>query len=319
MARKKAKKGQKPLPGIALEKTVARLQQLLDPSSKVTHNEKLKDRTGNVRQYDVVMRGTWAGHSMLGIIECRDHDAPMGPGQVGAFAKQMEDLGATLKIMVSRHGFTDQALTQAVHDHITCLSLLPTDPNITRLSVGSYWYGIVRKWTDCYLSLHFQGPGPKVEWSYETLLWQKKPVLNWFLNELFTKHKEKEPGKYRLVLDFPKGLQIELSSIEYVVHGIVCYATLTYTKKRKWVGWTGEAFFDWHKGQIQIPGDTPLISTGVETDIDLWEDYNGDIPESVKGNEILVRFVVDQYLPDDRPIPDLMSTSPAYNIFALVS
>ena len=106
--------------------------------------------------------------------------------------------------MVSKTGFTKQALTLAAHDHVTCLSLLPTDPDNVALSVGSYWYGIIRKWTDCYLALHFPQPQPIIGWSYETLVCQKKPVMNWFLNELFTKHKDREPGKYRLVLDFPK-------------------------------------------------------------------------------------------------------------------
>ena len=34
-------------PGISLEKVVARIQQMMDPNSTVTHNETLVDRVGN--------------------------------------------------------------------------------------------------------------------------------------------------------------------------------------------------------------------------------------------------------------------------------
>ena len=101
-----------------------------------------------------------------------------------------------------------------------------------------------------------------------------------------------------------------------MIHGIVCYATRISKKKRKWVGWTGQAFFDWHKGRIQIPANTPITSTAVETDIELWDDYDSDVPTTVKGSEILIRFDESQHLPDNSPIPDLMSANPIYTMFA---
>ncbi len=52
--------------GRTLENAVARIEQMLDPNSKVTQNERLADRAGNKREYDVVIRGQFvtaaAGH-----------------------------------------------------------------------------------------------------------------------------------------------------------------------------------------------------------------------------------------------------------------
>src|SRR5215831_18005210 len=89
------------LPGISFEKTVAAIQQMMDPNSTVTHNEKLTDRVGNKRQYDVVIRGQFGGRPVLGVMECKDHSRKKGPDAVEAFAKKSENLGANLRIMVS--------------------------------------------------------------------------------------------------------------------------------------------------------------------------------------------------------------------------
>jgi hypothetical protein len=57
--------------GRSLEKAVARIQQMLDPGSVVTHNEYILDRLGNRRQFDVVIRGHAAGRNYLGVVEAR--------------------------------------------------------------------------------------------------------------------------------------------------------------------------------------------------------------------------------------------------------
>jgi hypothetical protein len=97
----KRKGAAKPLPGIPLEKAVARVQEMLDPNSKVSHNEVLEDRMGNMRQFDVVIRGTFGGHPILGVVECKDHNRKKNTDAVEAFAKKSENLGAHLKIRVN--------------------------------------------------------------------------------------------------------------------------------------------------------------------------------------------------------------------------
>jgi hypothetical protein len=82
------KKVSKKNTGVSLEETVARIQQMMDPESKVTHNEKLVDRVGNTRQYDVVIHERFEGREVLGVIECKDHKRKKGPDAVEAFAKR---------------------------------------------------------------------------------------------------------------------------------------------------------------------------------------------------------------------------------------
>ncbi|MCI0639798.1 MAG: hypothetical protein L0Y58_25355 [Verrucomicrobia subdivision 3 bacterium] len=321
MAKKKPareKWAKKELPGLRLEKAVARVQQMMDKDSVVTHDEKLSDRLGNVRQYDVVIRGTFGGKPMLGIVEVRDHNRRKGPSDVEAFAKKTEHLGANLRMMVSKMGFTPQALVVAKHEFISCLSLLPNDAN-QGLMVGQFWYGMIRRWTDVRLVLRFSPPNPILgEWSYENLLWQKKKIVNWFLNELFNTHScDREPGSYYLSLRFPGGTTIELNGIEYTVTELACVGTLVEKKKRKWVSWTGDAYFDWETNAIQVPGGSPLISTAVETDMTVWDDYGGELPTKATGKQLLLLAFGGQVLPKGTEIPDLMSLGPTRSIAPL--
>jgi hypothetical protein len=305
----------KELPGVALEKAVARIQQMMDKDSVVAHDARLTDRLGNIRQYDVVIRGTFGGRPMLGVVECRDHNRKKGPADIEAFAKKTEHLGANLRMMVSRKGFTDQALVLAKHEFISCLSLLLTDLK-QGLMIGQFWYGIIRRWSDVRLTLRFPPPIPDLgQWSYEGLLWQRKPIIKWFLNELFTTHAEdREPGRYYLSLAFPKGITIKVNGAEYTATEIGCIGELTEQRKRKWLSWTGEAYFDWEKKTIQVPAGVSLIGTAVETDLTTWDDFQGEIPRAPTGNQILLLAFGGQMLPKDAVIPDLMSLGPTRTI-----
>ena len=131
--------------GVSLEQIVARIQQMMDPHSTVTWNEWLTDRVGNRRQYDVVIKGEFGGRPILGIIECKDHNRRKGPADVEAFSKKLENLGARLGLMVSRKGFTPQALELAKHEHIGCLSLLPDDPVQAGFSIGCMFYAVISR------------------------------------------------------------------------------------------------------------------------------------------------------------------------------
>jgi hypothetical protein len=315
-AKKKIKKTKKKeLPGVILEKAVARVQQMMDKNSVVTHNEDLADRLGNIRLCDVVIRGSFGGKPMLGVAECRDHNRKKGPDAVEAFAKKTEHLGANLRMMVSKKGFTRQALVVAKHEFISCFSLLPSD-STQGFMVGQFWYGLIRRWLGVYIVLRFPSPVSDLgQWSYEGLLWQKKPIINWFLNELFETHaKDREPGKYCLSLAFPKGIMIEVNSIECTATEIGCIGELVESRKRTWVSWTGDAYFDWEKNAIQIPGGVPLTSSGVATDMTLWDDFEGKMPTAPIANQMVLLAFGGQTLPKNAVIPDLMSLEPTRTI-----
>lgn len=291
MAKQKTSKNaiqkKKDAPGTSLEKVVCRIQQMMDTNSSVTHNEWLEDRVGNRRQYDVVIRGQFGGRLVLGVVERKDHSRKKGPAAIEAFAKKTENLGANLRLMVSRKGFTKQALKLAKHENIGCLSLLPEDPGQVGFSIGDMWYGVLRLWTNIRLRIHFSAATvPIATFDSNTVKWNGKPVSNWFLRELFTTYaEESKEMEHALQLKFKKKRNIEIEGQEYSVIGITCIATRVYKKKRKWVHWSGDAFLDWHTGQFTIPHKGVVVGSAIETDLSEWPDFDGDIPEIGSSSE----------------------------------
>jgi hypothetical protein len=187
--------------------------------------------------------------------------------------------------MVSKKGFTEQALNLAKHENIGCISLLPEDPKQVGFSIGDMWFGVVSVWTKVRLQIHFAlPPAPMATFDSSTVKWDGKPVINWFLRELFTTHrKETKEGEHALKLVFDEQRNIEIDGKEYAVTGITCLAIRVCRKKRKWVNWSGDAFYDWHTGKFTIPPGGTVVGSAVEPDLSAWPDYEGEIPELGKG------------------------------------
>jgi hypothetical protein len=268
--------------GLKLERTVARIQQMMDPNSTVSHDEWLEDRVGNRRQYDVIIRGKFGGRSLLGVIECKDHNRKKGPDAIEAFAKKTENLCANLRLIVSRKGFTAQALKLAKHEGIGCLSLLSGSAEQLGFSIGQMWYGIHSLWKTYCLIVHFEGTTPPIlEFDSGTVKWQGKPVLNWFRKQLLIDHADEvREGEHYLSLMFDSSRMIEIEGQEYLVKGLSCKAIRIHRKKQKWVSWSGDALYDWHSGRMTIPPNGEVYGSSVETDLDAWSDFEGEIPEA---------------------------------------
>ena len=313
MAKKKTAKKQRTedLPGISLEKAVAPVQQMMDKDSVVTHNETLADRLGNKRQFDVVIRGTFAGKDMLGVIECKDHKHRKGPADVEAFAKKSEHLGANLRMMVSRKGFTKQALVLANHEFISCYSLISNEFH-NGLNFGQFFYGIIGRWENVGIRYGFTTATP-LGFGNGDILWKKMAVCFWFLTELFDKHSANDPGTYRFSVRFPQTLVVECLGVECGLKEMVYVGALTHTKKRLWIAWQGEAVFDWAKGHLCVPPDASLYAA-IAVNMNTWEDYEGEIPNSPEKGGLLIVGRGSQHLPEGTPIPDLSSVNPIFEL-----
>ena len=248
----------KELPGSALEKTVARIQQMMDSNSIVSHDEKLTDRLGNVRQYDVVIRGQFGGRPILGIIECKDHNRKKGPSAVEAFAKKTEHLNANMKMMVSRKGFTEQALKIAKHEGIACLSLPPDNPEIAGFSLGEFWYGKLYEWTNFRLRIEWAESIPALTaFSSETVKWKGEPIINWFLREFLTTHGDETKEDFLTIkVEFIPDRELEFEGSFYKVKAVSCTAQRVCRKKRRWMRFAGDGFFDWHENNLVVPEKT---------------------------------------------------------------
>lgn len=211
--------------GEAFERIVARIQQMMDPTSTVLHNGYLIDRVGNRRQYDVIIRGEFAGRSVLGILECKDHKRKKGPDTVEAFAKKTENLGANLRVIVSKSGFTPQALKLAKHENIGCVSLLPDENAQVGFNIGNIWYGVIRDWKTMRLRLRFSQSVSLASFDPTSVKWQGKPVMNWFKKELFTTYANIETeGLFTITVDFDDPKEIEIGDQILEVCGISCMA-----------------------------------------------------------------------------------------------
>jgi len=312
MAKPKSKRER---PGGELEEAVARIQEMMDPGSSVTRNEWLTDRVGIKRECDVVIRGHFAGQAVLGVIECKDWSRKVGVQNVEAFSKKVENLGANVRAMVSRKGFTKDGLKLAEHEHIGCWSLLPDDPGQVGFSIGQMVYGIIRKWTKLRLHIHFSHtPAPIKRVHGETVKWQGKPVWKWFARELMTKHgDETREGDLTLQCEFEEPRSIEIEGKNYLVNGIDCEAIHVCLRKRTWVQWSGDAYFDWHTQKLHIPPKSTIVSSAIESDMSAWQDYEGEIPEPEKapadGLPMRVTFFSCQKWDthEDEDVPDLSS------------
>lgn len=268
------------MPGTTFEKVVARIQQKMDPKSVVTHNEVLCDRVGNERQCDVVIRGQFGGRPVLGIMECKDHNKRLGPDAIEAFAKKSEHLGANIRIIISKKGFTKSALKLAKHENIGCLSLLPEDPMQAGFSIGDMWYGEIQTWENARLIINFAiSPDPITTFNPNAVKWNNKPIGLWFLRELIATHGDKQTeGTYLLTVRFREEQKLEIDGQEYYATGVDCNATRVCRKKKKWINWSGDAFYDWQSEKFTIAPSGRVVGSAVCSDLTTWLDHEGEIP-----------------------------------------
>ncbi len=273
-------------PGAEFELAVARIQQKLDPNSKVTHNERLVDRIGIKRQCDVVIRGQFGGRPVFGVIECKDHKRKKGVAEIEAFAKKTENLGANLRMMFSKCGFTKSALELAAHEHIECFSTLNDDPRGLAPKFGSWWYAYHHSFGALEVTFFFTEQKLSLpEFEVNNVMLHGQRVMAWFEHQLATEHANcPEPG-VRITLEFDKPQMLEMMPGKlYEVSGISVYAPRVVRKLKKWITYTGDATYEWATKRLTLPANTPLIAWPLENGIEGWIDYDGDIELQMKNN-----------------------------------
>lgn len=105
------------------ELVVKRIYELLSPTCKVIHDDKIKGKdSGTLRQIDVSIRGAVGPHEVLVIVQCKDQRQRVDVNQIHELAGVMEDVGAQHGVMVSNSGFSKSARRLAVRKGIdTCM------------------------------------------------------------------------------------------------------------------------------------------------------------------------------------------------------
>jgi hypothetical protein len=271
--------------GVPLEKAVARIQQMLDPNSTVAHNEWLVDRVGNRRQYDVVIRGSFAGQRVLGVAECKDHADRKGPAEVEAFAKKCDNLGANLRIIFSRMGFTDQGLQQARFEHIVCLSLVPNDPQQGGYPFEAIGYAKFWKWVSIDMALFPREPAVVLpHFEVEQVLYEGRPVAEWFLKELLTTYKNHyntEPISVGLTFNRPRLIEVARNTFE--IASVSFRGTRAFSLRRKALRLLGDGVYNWLDATLQIPKGGQIAAGPFDGGLQDWEKIPGTIPDKPDG------------------------------------
>ena len=124
-------------PGRSFEKAIAAIQKKLDPSATVSHDERIVDRFGHSRQFDVIIRGKVGSHDILGVIECKDLGKKVGTPEVESFVTKSRDVNANIALIASKKGFTKPAVEKAKDYGIGTITLLPDKPEETGFAYDS--------------------------------------------------------------------------------------------------------------------------------------------------------------------------------------
>lgn len=266
--------------GVSYEKAIAAVQEMMDPSAQVQHNQKLKDHHGHWRQFDVVIRANAAGRQLLGIIECKDLKRRVGTPDVDAFVTKARGVNANLTLLASRRGFTKPALEKAKRYGIGTISLLPDDPNDAGFSVGTRAYAEIYSWTTRSLLLHFvRKTAPKISAGAESVMWKGHRIIDWFDKQLVTAYAgSEEEGWHSTKVQFSKVRRLTIGESGWMVRGVIFRGFRVCTKKTKWIRVKGPAFYDWNLQQMTVPPGGEIRTASWESDFSDWEDYEGDIP-----------------------------------------
>lgn len=259
-------------PGIAFEKLVAAIQSKIDPTATVSHNQKIIDRLGQSRQFDVVVQGRFAGQKILGVIECKDLRRPVGVSEIDAFATKSQDVHANISILVSRKGFTKPALEKCRHYNIQPLSLINDDDANDQLFIGTLWLAEKSTFTELKMQLSLEPPAPEnIQYSIEDVKINGKNIIDWYTNILLSEgpHIMDDGWIAEKTINFGENQSILVAGNIYQCKGVSFHAHRVREKFQKLAGIGGQGFFDWNSKSVTLaPGD--MISDVVPLDFTQW-------------------------------------------------
>ena len=262
-------------PGIAFERAVAAVQSQFDPAATVTHNETIVDRLGHARQFDVVVRGSFAGQKLIGVIECKVLGRKVGTPEIDAFITKSQDINANFKIVMSRRGFTRLALEKCAHYGIHALSLLGDNSQNLKLILGTRWEADVARWGRISVTLRFvEEPSEPALFNAEQLTIGGKRVLDWFTNYLCKNEAEIEGFGWvaGIGIEFSKPQSVELEpGISHLCRAIEFMAERVCDKFERIVSVSGTGFYDWNSKQATFPPGATIETEPVPMNFSQWE------------------------------------------------
>ena len=292
--------------GESFDKLVTAFQKEMDSNSTVTHNEKIRDTNGILRQFDVVVRGKVNGFEVLCVIECKDRIRPAGIKSIEAFSRKAESVKADTYIFISKKGFSKSALRATYDDKIIPLSLLPNPKNGSDDTIGMNCYVELYSWTKLQMVLHFFRKKVVADSFHPSdVTWKNFRILDMFRKKLVSVHgEEKQGGWHEFKVDCKRPRRFSINSKKYLVKDVKFRVLREYRTKIKWIPFNGEAYFDWNVSKIIIPSQSTIWSTAFKSDFSDWDDYDGELPHSTGVLDLRYTAFLKQFDPNT-DLPDL--------------
>ncbi|WP_339816808.1 restriction endonuclease [Paenibacillus sp. FSL R7-0216] len=285
--------------GTPFEVSVMEIQRLIDPNSSVSHDEKIIDKYGHPRQFDVVIRGELGGRKLLGVIECKDWKAKVDLPVVDGFITKMRDINANFGLIFSNSGFTDRAIEKCAKNDIGVKSLLQNDKLDTKVKFEYHVYLKCYDWKN--LNVRIFGIGPYI-WDPETtlndLFIREQNLLEWFQHHLDSIALLDNEGPYEKEVKFKSPQVVQVHGQSLLVQRLIFMATRVMQLKHTNVDIKGDGIYDWAENSMSFPVNW-TIEMKVPNDPSKWEDYNGPIRE---GFDIRFGTSALQYYKDYPPL-----------------
>jgi hypothetical protein len=209
-------------------------------------------------------------------------------------------------MIVSREGFTQKALEAAKAFGISTLSLLPSDGEPANFRVDFQSYVTIYQWTKYTILVVFAGKRRPSQFTPEQVQYKGKPVIEWFLKELFTTHRTRtETGHFGCHFSFDNRKMLEIAGERFFVKQVIFDAERDVVTRTKFIGWSGTAFYDWQSDCLNWPSNGCLVTDAISSDFSDW-----DICENVPGSQsgwITMNFRAFAAPPGyaDKQVPDL--------------
>ncbi|MDH6427259.1 MULTISPECIES: restriction endonuclease [unclassified Paenibacillus] len=265
--------------GTPFEIAVMDIQKLIDSNSLVSHDEKIIDKYGHPRQFDVVIRGELGGRKLLGVIECKDWKAKVDLPVVDAFITKMSDINANFGMIFSNSGFTSRAIEKCKKNDIGVKSLLQNDKLSSNVKIKYHMYFKFYDWRQFTVAIF--GSGPAI-WDPETtindMFLSGQNLLEWFQYHLDSIDFLENEGPYEKEVNFISPQVVQARGSSLIVQRLIFKATRVMQLKHADTDIKGEGIYDWSEDSLSFPENWTM-----EMELPIhpshWEDYNGPIRE----------------------------------------
>lgn len=261
----------KELPGIAFEKLIADIQAKMDPTAEVLHNQRLTDRLGHERQFDVVFKGQFGGQPVLGVIECKDLKRKVGTPEVDAFVTKARDVNANVKVLISRRGFSDQALEKC-RDYGIEPMLLVADETTGQFNIGQWFRAERRRIGRLKMDIFPCEAHEELVVNIEDVKIDGHSIIESLLTYLHYNFNDFQVGWTTLEVVFAEPRILSISeSININCGKLLFYIEKTEELFERFVPWESQGFFNIKSGLANFPVGENIVSAAIPTDLEQWE------------------------------------------------